>query len=212
MTSRKIGETASIAAIILAAGASSRFGSPKQLLEWQGENLVNTCIKLAGEASLKPIILVLGSNAACVQAKAKAVSVKICINDVWQEGQSTSLRAGLNVLEAIAPEVFGTLFLLVDQPQTPVALLEAIKARALTGADIVLPKIGKQLANPVFFSRRCFAALKAIRGDQGGRAIFEQFPVETIEWQDTGQTMDIDTPEDFARLRAFYGINGGHQV
>lgn len=212
MTSRKIVETASIAAIILAAGASSRFGSPKQLMEWQGENLVNTCIKLAGEASLKPIILVLGSNAACVQAKVKAESVKICINDAWQEGQSTSLRAGLNVLEAIAPEVFGTLFLLVDQPQTPVALLEVIKARALTGADIVLPKIGKQLATPAYFSRRCFAALKAIRGDQGGRAIFEQFPVETIEWQDIGQTMDIDTPEDFARLHAFYGINGGHQV
>ena len=198
-----------IAAIVLAAGGSHRFGSPKQLLPWRDDNLVNTVISLGHEAQLSPLILVLGASAEDIHATVKGEDVQVCLNKHWQEGQSTSLKAGLTCLEKLAPHAIGTLFFLVDQPQTPVALIEAIKKMAFAGADIVLPMVGELYANPVYFSRRCFAALQGIRGDQGGRAIFGQFPVTAIEWQDSRQAMDIDTPEDYLQLRRLYGINDG---
>lgn len=205
-------ENTEIAAIILAAGGSHRFGSPKQLLLWQENNLVNTAIDLALEASLSPIILVLGASAESIQAMVREKDVHICFNNDWLKGQSTSLKAGLACLDEIMPTAPGVLFLLVDQPQTPIILIEAIKEKARAGAEIVLPKVGDRFANPVYFSRQCFRALQSIEGDQGGRAIFDQFPVETVDWQDARQCLDIDTPEDYVKLRALYGINDRHLV
>ena len=79
----------SIAAIIIAAGASSRFGSPKQLLIWEKDNLLNTLIKTTSDAGLNPIMVVLGCHAIKIEQSILDKSVKVIFNQDWEKGQST---------------------------------------------------------------------------------------------------------------------------
>ena len=197
----------SIAAIIIAAGASSRFGSPKQLLIWEKDNLLNTLIKTTSDAGLNPIMVVLGCHAIKIEQSILDKSVKVIFNQDWEKGQSTSVKAGVQALTEAYPNVMGAFFLQVDQPQTPVELLQKIKEKAYKDAQIVLPLIRGQKSSPVYFSKRCFDKLRQITGDQGGRAIMPHFEVETVEWSDERQLLDIDRPEDYVRLRQLYGIH-----
>jgi molybdenum cofactor cytidylyltransferase len=197
----------SIAAIIIAAGASSRFGSPKQLLIWEKDNLLNTLIKTTSDAGLNPIMVVLGCHAIKIEQSILDKSVKVIFNQDWEKGQSTSVKAGVQALVEAYPNVLGAFFLPVDQPQTPVELLQKIKEKAYKDAQIVLPLIRGQKSSPVYFSKRCFDKLRQITGDQGGRAIMPHFEVETVEWADERQHLDIDRPEDYIRLRQLYGIH-----
>ena len=212
MKSLQESQRSKIGAIILAAGASSRFGSPKQLLQWKEENFVDTCITVAKQAKLSPIILVLGAVAQPIKSQMRHTQIQVVVNEAWSEGQSTSLKSGLSALLERYPEAFGTFFMLVDQPHTPSNLLEAMKDKAFSGVQIVLPTVDGQFTNPVYFSQACFDDLMTIKGDQGGRAIFSKYQVETVPWQDRGQARDIDTPQDYAELRALYGINDTHLV
>lgn len=212
MKSLQESQRSKIGAIILAAGASSRFGSPKQLLQWKEENFVDTCITVAKQAKLSPIILVLGAVAQPIKSQMRHTQIQVVVNESWSEGQSTSLKSGLSALLERYPKAFGTFFMLVDQPHTPSILLEAIKEKAFNGAQIALPIVDGQFTNPVYFSRVCFDDLMAIKGDQGGRAIFSKYQVETVPWHDRGQARDIDTQQDYAELRALYGINDTHLV
>lgn len=197
----------SIAAVILAAGASSRFGAPKQLLIWEKDSFLNTLIKTTTEAGLSPIMVVLGCHAVEIEQHILDKSVKVIYNQDWEKGQSTSVKAGVQALTEAYPNVMGAFFLQVDQPQTPVELLQKIKEKAYKGAQIVLPLIKGEKSSPVYFSKRCFEKLCQITGDQGGRAIMSHFEVETVEWADERQLLDIDRPEDYVRLRQLYGIH-----
>ena len=197
-------DQAAIAGIILAAGASSRFGSPKQLLPWGKSNLVNTCIEKAFLAGLSQVVVVLGSNAKLIQPTIINPMVQIVFNARWVEGQSTSMQVGLAQLDI---RTAGAIFILADQPQISVNLLQAIKEKGVQTESIVVPLMDGKRANPVYFPRSAFQALASVTGDQGGRALFPQFPVFLLEWLDDHMGEDIDTPEDYERLRTWYGVD-----
>jgi len=191
-----------VAGIVLAAGGSSRFGSPKQLLPWRGTTVLNSVINTASEVELAPLVVVLGANAQEILPTLPDNYV-VAVNEAWFDGQSSSLRVGLAHLP---DDVDGALILLGDQPQINPFFCDSIIQRGLESGKITIPYVNDHRANPVFFPKHTFKSLGEVRGDQGGRAIFSEFQVELLPWLDECMVLDIDTPEDYEWLKACYSV------
>lgn len=190
-----------VTAIVLAAGGSSRFGSPKQLLPWKGKTLLEHTVDTVLESSVSQVVVVLGHRAERIGAVLGQRPLEVVVNDAWASGQSSSVRAGLQSL----PETCDAcLFVLADQPNLKPALIDDVLARyRRTLAPIVVPAYRGRRGNPVLFSRALFPELMERRGDQGGRQVIERHEeqVETVEVSDRSQFLDIDTVEDYDRAR-----------
>jgi molybdenum cofactor cytidylyltransferase len=193
---------ARIGGIILAAGNSSRFGEPKQLLMWKGEPLIRHVVWSAMRAGLSPVVVVVGSSADMVLAVIKDLPVRIVKNSKWAEGMSSSIKVGLNTLTG---EVGGVVFLQADQPQIPPQLIKSlVGAHQSSLSPIIAPQIDGQRGNPVLFDADTFPNLLAIEGDVGGRALFSHYPVEWVTWHDPKMLLDIDSPEDYQLFLRMY--------
>lgn len=193
-----------VAGVILAAGSSRRFGGIKQLLPWRDKNLVNTVIQTARLSGLDPLVVVLGSDADLIRATIDDDCVGVVINRDWEMGQSTSLKAGLR---AIGSPVRGALFLLADQPQMSVNLVTSIVEEGLRTNKVIVPVVDDRRGNPVYFPEACFDRFDQLEGDIGGRQIISTCPHTTLQWLDEWMSEDIDTPEDYQRLRAQFGVD-----
>jgi molybdenum cofactor cytidylyltransferase len=189
-----------VAGILLAAGGSERFGQPKQLLDWHGEPFVRHVARTALAAGLSPVVVVTGAYAVEVENAVSELPAQVENNPDWQGGQSTSIRAGLHALPD-ERRVGAAIFLLADQPQIPVALLQSlVETHARTLAPVVAPRVNGQRGNPVLFDRNTFPDLLALTGDVGGRALFSRYPVEWLPWNDASVLIDVDTEEDYRKL------------
>jgi molybdenum cofactor cytidylyltransferase len=187
-----------IGGVLLAAGASTRFGEPKMLLDWRGKPLIRHVAEAALQAGLK-LVVVLGAAPQPVRNALTGLDVRFVENPDWQAGQSTSLRRGLSEL---AENTGAALFLLADQPLvTPEAIRALIENHNQTLAAIIAPRVAGRRANPVLFDRVTFPALASLEGDTGGRAIFDRFAVDYVDRPETGLLLDVDTPEDYQRLK-----------
>ena len=186
------------AGIILAAGEARRFGRPKQLLDYNGQSFVRNTAVTALAGGLSPVVLVTGAYAEQVEAEVKDLPVIIAHNDVWHDGQSSSIQVGLRFLPA---ETGAAIFLLADQPQLKPPILRAlIEHHAMDLAPILAPMVQGQRSNPVLFDRVTFPDLSSLIGDTGGRAIFSKYPVTYLPWHDVSLLIDIDTPQDMAKF------------
>jgi 4-nitrophenyl phosphatase len=189
-----------IAGVLLAAGASTRFGQPKQLLDWGGVPLVTHMADTALAAGLDPMVAVLGHAAEEVRAALANTQVQPVMNWRWREGLSTSVQIGLAMLP---PDSTGVVLLQCDQPLVTPNLLQRLISRfEETAAPIVYPAHGGQRATPVLFARSLFPELAAVTGDQGGRVVIACHAEEaaTVEVEDPDVLMDIDTPEEYRQL------------
>ena len=196
-----------VGGIVLAAGASARFGQPKQLLDYHGQPLVRAVAQTALAAGLSPVVLVTGANAEQVESAVKGLPVKVVRNEEWHSGQSSSIRAGLSALTPSPSPMKGkgdvgaAIFLLADQPQvTPPVLRALIERHASDLSPIVAPLVGDRRANPVLFDCVTFPDLISLTGDVGGRGIFSKYPITYLPWHDENLLLDVDTPENHARL------------
>ena len=188
-----------VAGIVLAGGGSQRYGKTKQLLNWQGESLVVHTAKTALKAGLDPVKVVTGADHREVRRAVAHLPVDTVHNPAWEEGQSTSVQAGL---KALSSRVGGALFLLADQPHIPPELVKALRAaHAESHAPIVATMVEGQRANPVLFDRKVFPDFQSLRGDVGGRVLFERYQPLYVPWKDPVITLDVDTPGDFRRLK-----------
>lgn len=192
-----------VAGIILAAGGSSRFGSPKQLLPWRGTSVLNSVVSTAFDTGLAPVIVVIGANADQIEPSLPKECV-VVRNDAWPEGQSSSIRIGLAQL---SEKIDGVLVLLGDQPQVNPHFCSSIIQKGLECGKITIPYVNDRRANPVFFPKHTLKRLGQVTGDQGGRAIFSEFQVEYLPWLDDCMALDIDTPEDYEKLKACYSLH-----
>ncbi|MGD2144143.1 MAG: NTP transferase domain-containing protein, partial [Anaerolineae bacterium] len=195
-----------VAAVILAAGGSTRFGRCKQLLDWGGVSLLAHIADVALEAQLRPVIVVLGYGAKETYRVLGDRPVQKVMNWGWQAGKSTSLRIGL---AAVPPESDAAVFLQCDQPLVTADLLQAVVNRFNgTGALIVHPTHAGRRGTPVLFSERLFAELSTVTGDQGGRVLIDRHPdqVATVDVDSMAVLTDVDTPEDYERLRSAAGF------
>jgi len=188
------------AGIILAAGASKRFGTPKQLLNWKGKPFVRQAAETALGAGLQPVVIVTGADAEKVENALAGLDVTIVRNENWQSGQASSIVAGVKSLPRNTGASF---FLLADQPQIGSDVIQALKeVHAQSLPPILAPLVlEERRANPVLFDRVTFSDLLALTGDVGGRAIFGKHKVEYLPWHDDALLLDVDTPEDYERLK-----------
>jgi 4-nitrophenyl phosphatase len=201
--SRAASGRAHVAAVVLAAGASTRFGRCKQLLDWKGKPLLVHTVDMALSAGLDPVIAVLGCQADETTAALGERPVQALMNWRWEDGMSTSVQTGL---AAVPPQAEAALFLQCDQPLIGAGLLQAIVARFEdTGAAIVHPTHAGRRSTPVLFARRLFPELSAVSGDEGGRSLIKGHPedVATVAVEDPRALVDVDTPEDYREIRAY---------
>lgn len=197
------------AAVILAAGQATRFGQAKQLMPWGTTTLVGHVAQTALAAGLDPVLVVVGHEAERVAAAVAHLPVTVVPNPTYAEGQSTSLRAGVQaLLERASPESPGAnaaLFLLADQPGvTPEIIATVQEAHRTSLAPIVVPSFQGQRGNPVLFDRALWPELLAVTGDSGGRAVFRAHreAIVTVDFDTPVVLQDIDTPEQYEALRA----------
>ncbi len=185
------------AGIVLAAGSAQRMGQPKQLLAWQGEPLVRRQVRAALEAGLDPVILVSGAYAEEVGAAVTGLKLRVVNNGRWQEGQSSSLKAGLAALGA---EIGAVVFLLADQPFIQAEVIRQLVAmHSQTLAPVIAPRVGERRANPVLFDRSTFSDLANVQGDSGGRQVMAKWGLTYVDWPDERLLLDIDNLEDYRR-------------
>jgi molybdenum cofactor cytidylyltransferase len=186
-----------VAAIVLAAGASSRLGRMKQLLLFGGKPLVRHVVDAAAAAACSPVVVVVGAEAGSVRealAGSQALAVE---NPEWREGIASSLRRGINALPG---QVDAAIVLLCDQPAVSPALLQSLVAtQRYTGQAIVACRWDHAIGPPALFLRERFPALLALSGDVGARSILRGAGdgATLVDFPDGH--FDVDTPADWER-------------
>lgn len=192
--------------IVLAAGASSRLGQPKQLVVFEEKTLLRRAVEtaLAVEATSfeTPVGVVLGANFDACRGALDGLPVAVLENADWPEGMAASVRLAAAWAEAQRAE--GLLLLLCDQPFVTAALLQTLlKAFRDTGRPLVASDYGDGARGvPVLVGKQFFGELQTLCGDRGARAVLRRYPdaVATVPFPEG--RFDLDTPEDLRRLRA----------
>jgi molybdenum cofactor cytidylyltransferase len=188
-------ENDKIAVIVLAAGGSARMqGHIKQLLPWRGKTLVEHAIEIARRSRADETLVVLGAHADTVRPVVERTGARVIVNAEWQTGQASSIRAGLN---ALATNIAAVIFVNADQPFLTSAVIDALIARYReTSVSIIASVFAGRRGNPALFSRVHFDELRALHGEQGGRALFAKHPVLSVEF-DAQLGIDIDTWDEY---------------
>jgi molybdenum cofactor cytidylyltransferase len=191
-----------VAAIVLAAGRSSRMGAENKLLaEVDGISMVARAVDAALGARLSPVIVVTGHDADRVRAALPGRSVIFAHNPHHDEGMSTSLRAGVDQL---GEDVDGVVVCLGDMPRVTSSHLEALLAAfdPAEGRSICVPTWEGRRGNPVLFAARFFPEMRRFEGDVGARTLLSKHAafVCSVPMADRGVTLDVDTPEALAAL------------
>jgi molybdenum cofactor cytidylyltransferase len=191
-----------IAAIVLAAGRSTRMGGPNKLLaEIRGKPLVRIAAEQALASRASPVIVVTGHQHERVAQALAGMNVRLVHNPDYADGLATSLRAGI---AAVPAETDGAVVCLGDMPQVKAGMIDRLIAAfdPSRGALIVVPTIDGKRGNPVLWSRRFFPELAAIEGDIGARHLIGAYSEALTEVAaDAGTLVDVDTPEALLALQ-----------
>ncbi len=191
----------SVAAIVLAAGASRRLGQPKQLLMLNGETLLERALRVSKEAGATPVVVVLGAHHDAIRAAVQFEDAVVLVNEDWEKGLATSIHAGLRAVE-MAANIDGVLLLSCDQPRLTPDHLRSMIARFEDefAPTIIASTYGEVKGVPAIFPRKAFPALRALDGDRGARGVILRPPCAVIALPFEGGEVDIDLPEDIAKL------------
>lgn len=183
-----------IAAVVLAAGASTRLGEPKQLVRLGGETLLERAVRTAREAGLSPVIAVV-RDAALIEPL-QTLGAQVLLNRRAYEGMSTSIHAGVRWSEGM--KASGVVLMTCDQPAvTPEHLRALCDEPAGTAGSGYAGKVGI----PAYFPAASFAELMSLEGDVGARELLRQARAVSFE----ALLLDVDTEDDLKRARELYG-------
>jgi molybdenum cofactor cytidylyltransferase len=185
-----------IALVLLAAGGSTRMGSPKQLLPYQGRPLIRHAAETAIAAGFDPVMVVLGSQVEPIRAALDGLDVVIVENTEWEEGIGSSIRAGISGAEIMGCD--GAILALADQPRvTPEILKRLVEEHEETGRPIIASEYADTVGVPAFFSREYFPKLKGLLPTEGCKAVILANLDQSIRISCPEAETDIDTPGDY---------------
>jgi molybdenum cofactor cytidylyltransferase len=192
-----------IGAVVLAAGASTRFGSPKALAELDGRPILEHVLDAIREAGIEDIVVVLGHAADEIEDGIEWLDERIVRNPDPRE-LSSSLQIGLDAIADAEPPVQAALLVLGDQPRTRPAVIRALIAAARTSTLTVIAPIYADGggANPILLRRDAFDLVDETSGDRGLGPLLEARPELVLEVPVAGTNPDIDTPGDLEALQS----------
>jgi molybdenum cofactor cytidylyltransferase len=196
-----------VAGILLAAGAATRMGRNKVLLQLGGETLLRRAARGALAAGLTPVLVVLGHEAERARAELAALGCRAIVNLDYARGINTSLSAGV---EAVPPGAQAAIVLLADMPFVDAGMIRALVARyAETGAPVVASRYGGVTAPPTLYDRSLFPALRGGEGEGRGREVVRRHSDRAafVAWPPS-LLVDLDVSEDLERARARLGRGG----
>ncbi|MGA7670428.1 MAG: nucleotidyltransferase family protein [Nitrolancea sp.] len=193
-----------IAAAILAAGTSSRLGTPKQLLDLGGRPVLAHTLDAVRRSRVDLILVTLGNEQARIEASVDLTDTIVVPNPDYAEGQSTSVVA---VIRALPKDVDAILFVLGDQPfQEPAVIDAIIDSYRSDGAAIAQPRYSEGRGNPILITRQFFSELLDLTGDVGARPILERHrdQITLVDVSNFSRPGDIDTFDDFDSIQQQY--------
>jgi molybdenum cofactor cytidylyltransferase len=188
--------------VILAAGASTRLGKPKQLLQYRGKTLLAHAINEAVNSNADAIVVILGKNADQFKKEIDDRKVRVAVNSSWEEGMASSLRLGLGTLLNDKPYIDAVIFMVCDQPHVLSSILnDLIITQQKTTKQIVTCNYGDSIGPPALFHKKYFKDLMKLSGDTGARKIIQENMNDMTTILFPEGEIDIDTEEDYEKLK-----------
>lgn len=191
-----------IGLIVLAAGGSSRLGQPKQLLPYQGRTLLRQAAQVAVASGCEPLVLVTGALHDELLPEVAELPFFGVRNEDWAQGRSSSIQAGLDVLEmqTTAAPLDAAIIILCDQPLLNAALLQQLVTQFQTTGQLLVASVyGGTRGVPALFSRALFPALHALQGPAGARDLLRQYAaLPAVPFP--GGLLDVDTAAQYEQL------------
>ena len=191
-----------IAIVILAAGESSRMGTPKQLLKWENTTLLGHTIETAKALCQTKTIVILGANAERIKPDIKHYQVEVLKNKEWRFGLGNSIAFGVNYILENGSNIDGVLIMLADQPLIDQTYLDTLISAFKAGKQqIIASKYKNQKQGvPVLFDATYFQELTQLNDDKGAKTILQKYSEKVSVINAEKLVSDIDTLEDYERL------------
>jgi molybdenum cofactor cytidylyltransferase len=202
--------TSNIAIVILAAGASKRMGTPKQLLKWGEESLLGHSISKALKVEASEVIVVLGANYKSIEKEIKQFPLTILKNENWGEGLGKSIACATKYILELKPKISGLLIVLADQPFIDTDFLNNIIQKFSQNQNQIIATAYENGKNgvPVLFDSCYFDELCNISDDNGAKHLLNKYQSFVISLQFQHQNLDIDSKADYEIL---YDLKFGYK-
>jgi molybdenum cofactor cytidylyltransferase len=199
-------------AVVLAAGASTRMGRPKQLLPFGGKSLLRHVTDTVLASPAWPVVIVLGAQMEAIRPEVARLPVLLVENPGWAEGLASSIRAGMAVTESFSRSLEAALLVLCDQPGlSTAAIIRLADTHRRTGQSIVAAQSGGHPGPPVLFARNHFHELLELRGPGGARPLLARHADQLATVDLPELAADLDTPADYRTFLAHHpaplGVN-----
>ncbi|MCG8332619.1 MAG: nucleotidyltransferase family protein [Chitinophagales bacterium] len=191
-----------IAGIILAAGASSRMGLAKQLLQYKGESLLERAVGITNEAGLTPIIVVVGARAEMIGRVVDQTKATAVFNPDWETGMGSSVATGLKMALQLSPQLEAACFLLTDQPHVNSELVRQMMSKARNSDKLgVVSSYEGTLGVPALFKKELFTELLNLAGSKGAKPLIKKYAplLESIDFPEG--RIDLDHPSDWEAFK-----------
>lgn len=193
--------TKKVACIILAAGESKRLGQAKQLVQWNGDYLINHALCKAKHSNMATTLVVVG---AAIENLCEIMHPKpehIVLNPAWKNGIGTSIAAGVDYIKKRSENYDGVCIAMVDDPLLPLEhYSKMLKTFDTSNAEIVASKYTDTWGVPAIFSQAFFHSLSALNANKGAKKII-QANLSAVEFVPTNtKFQDVDTPADLNHL------------
>jgi molybdenum cofactor cytidylyltransferase len=187
-----------IAAVILAAGASTRMGMPKQLLPYRGRSLLRRATETAIAAHCSPIFVVLGAYSDRIYSEISDLPIQAIENREWQTGMGSSIRCGIQALMDTSPSVEATILLLCDQPFVSTQTIHQLESvYRSTNYPIIASAYQNTIGVPALFHSTLFSELTRLTQAEGAKKVIQRHINSVVTVEFPQGAIDVDTPDDY---------------
>ncbi len=201
MVNLKLSAVERFSVIILAAGASSRLGTPKQLLKFEQTTLLERSINASLQSGAERVLVVLGSQMEKIRNNISNDQVLVVENPDWHKGMSTTIKKGLLTLQKVAPDTQACIFMVCDQPFADAVILKKLlQQQQITNTVIAGSMYAGTKGIPALFHCTLFDELLQLKGDAGAKHLFEKYREQSTFIPFEQGRIDIDTVQDYQNL------------